>query len=96
MRRRNQMTRIRKLLYQSDGRCWYCGVRLRMKDVTQDHVVPRADGGTSRRSNIVAACRSCNAAKGDMSLEEYRERVCRGDWFWGELVLMREPERRLA
>lgn len=47
--------------------CQYCGTS---KDLTLDHLVPRSKGGTSSWSNLVTACRRCNARKGDFTLEE--------------------------
>ena len=35
-----------------------------------DHVVPRSQGGTSRWTNCVAACESCNARKADRTPEQ--------------------------
>lgn len=44
------------------GICFYC--RLPMgADVTAEHLVARMDGGKNTRSNIVAACRRCNALR---------------------------------
>lgn len=45
--------------------CQYCGDEFHTKDLTFDHVVPRSRGGKTNWENIVAACRSCNADKGD-------------------------------
>ena len=42
--------------------CQYCGVQA--KDLTFDHVVPRAQGGRTTWDNVVAACASCNLKKG--------------------------------
>jgi hypothetical protein len=67
---------LRRDLHRAQhGRCPYCGRPLastgrqqRRNDprlCTIDHVVPRARGGTSDLANLVAACRACNAAKGD-------------------------------
>lgn len=46
--------------------CQYCGVH---KDLTLDHVVPRSKNGKSSWSNLVTACRRCNARKGHFSPE---------------------------
>ena len=43
-------------------RCAYCGRR--MKQLTQDHIVPVSKGGWHCSMNIVPACRSCNSRKG--------------------------------
>lgn len=34
-------------------------------DLTADHVVPLARGGTNERSNLTVLCRGCNARKRD-------------------------------
>ncbi len=41
--------------------CQYCGRRAECID----HVYPRSKGGEHEWENVVACCRSCNAAKGD-------------------------------
>lgn len=47
--------------------CQYCGIN---KDLTLDHLIPRSKGGKSNWTNLVTACKSCNAKKGDFSPEE--------------------------
>jgi 5-methylcytosine-specific restriction endonuclease McrA len=44
-------------------RCGYCGRPTPPRDLTMDHRVPLVRGGRSVRSNLVPACRACNAAK---------------------------------
>jgi 5-methylcytosine-specific restriction endonuclease McrA len=34
-----------------------------VRDVTAEHLVARMNGGGNTRSNIVAACRRCNASR---------------------------------
>jgi 5-methylcytosine-specific restriction endonuclease McrA len=48
--------------------CQYCGTK---KDLTLDHVIPRSKGGMSSWSNLVTACKRCNAKKGDNSPEKF-------------------------
>lgn len=48
--------------------CHYCGRTTRL---TKDHVIPRSRGGSDDDSNIVFACRNCNAAKGDRTPQEW-------------------------
>jgi 5-methylcytosine-specific restriction endonuclease McrA len=43
--------------------CQYCGSP---EDLTFDHVIPRSKGGQTTWDNVVAACASCNLAKGGM------------------------------
>lgn len=43
--------------------CQYCGKPFPSSDLTFDHVIPRARGGTTTWTNVVAACEPCNAKK---------------------------------
>lgn len=45
--------------------CAYCGKGLASDALTFDHIVPRAQGGTTCFENVVASCASCNARKRD-------------------------------
>lgn len=59
---------------RDEFRCAYCGHELHHQDpadVTLDHVVPLARGGTNEASNLVCACRSCNSARQDKPVREY-------------------------
>lgn len=47
--------------------CQYCGTP---RDLTLDHVVPRSKGGRSTWTNLVTACKRCNAIKGDRTPEK--------------------------
>ncbi len=55
-------------LFLRDGFCCqYCGSGA---DLTFDHVVPRAKGGTTAWGNVVAACAPCNLRKAAKNLHE--------------------------
>lgn len=60
---------------RQDKRCYWCSVemvrsrssnngRLEPTNMTGDHIVPRALGGRTIESNIVAACYRCNQERG--------------------------------
>jgi len=51
-----------EVLRRDDFTCRYC--RSKDSELTVDHVVPVALGGTDDPGNLVAACRDCNAGKG--------------------------------
>lgn len=56
----------RRNVYRRDGhRCTYCGATPPSGELTIDHVVPRARGGTTDWENCVTACMRCNARKAD-------------------------------
>ncbi len=50
--------------------CLYCGKTHRTKELTRDHVIPLSRGGIDCWSNVVTACRRCNARKGNRTPEE--------------------------
>ena len=45
------------------GRCHYCGKRFLPTELTMDHIVPLIRGGTTRKGNVVTACKTCNSKK---------------------------------
>ena len=56
------------------GRCFYCTNRLNPRvpdDLSLDHVVPLARGGTSLLHNVVLACKPCNRAKAADPIAEF-------------------------
>ena len=55
----------RSILLRDRYRCQYCGQQLPAHELTFDHFVPRAKGGKTEWTNIVAACVACNAHKKD-------------------------------
>jgi len=58
----------RQNIFKRDGnKCVYCAAT---DDLTLDHVLPKSKGGASTWTNLVTACKSCNAKKGDFLPEE--------------------------
>ncbi|MEM9430358.1 MAG: HNH endonuclease [Pseudomonadota bacterium] len=55
------------LFLRDEFTCQYCGAR---GDMTFDHVLPRAKGGRTSWSNVVAACGPCNLRKGSKTLKQ--------------------------
>lgn len=55
--------------------CQYCGDKKMMSGLTYDHVIPRAQGGTTTWTNIVTACSDCNTKKGGRTPAEARMRL---------------------
>jgi len=65
-------TSIREYVKEREkaGECIYCGGE---KDLTLDHIMPRARGGSDSPDNAVWVCRGCNTSKGDRRLYEWYE-----------------------
>lgn len=58
--------RIRRdVVIEREGKkCYLCGKELADDEITLDHVIPLAHGGSHTEDNLKVACRSCNASKG--------------------------------
>jgi len=52
---------------RDNNTCQYCGTT---SELTLDHVIPRSRKGGSTWDNLITACKSCNAHKGDSTPEE--------------------------
>lgn len=63
-RHRPALTR-QNVYLRDEYTCQYCGRPFEAPRLSIDHVIPRARGGKTRWTNIVAACNPCNADKGD-------------------------------
>ena len=53
------------ILIRDNFTCQFCGAKPQMNLLTLDHVVPRSKGGKTNWTNIVTACKDCNANKGN-------------------------------
>jgi 5-methylcytosine-specific restriction endonuclease McrA len=62
---------------RDEGRCQYCGTNVSSKNFTLDHVVPRANGGSTIWTNVVACCYACNQRKGDKTPAQAGMRLLR-------------------
>ncbi|MDO8665727.1 MAG: HNH endonuclease [Gemmatimonadales bacterium] len=62
------------LFARDDYRCQFCGrtqATLKHREcLTRDHLVPFSRGGTDAWTNVVTACSTCNARKGNRLPEE--------------------------
>lgn len=45
------------------GICHYCHEHFSPDELTMDHIIPVARGGTSTKGNVVPACFACNQSK---------------------------------
>lgn len=59
------------LLFRRDNQlCMYCGNKFHYRELTRDHVIPKAQDGRDKWTNVVAACRRCNHRKGPRTPEQ--------------------------
>lgn len=81
MKRRN-IRLIRDYLRTLQDKCAYCLKPLdKVKLVTVDHVIPRADNGATSIFNSVLACSHCNTKKGSSRKEPLiRPEVSMDSW----------------
>lgn len=56
------------VMLRDEFTCQYCSQKFEPRDLTFDHVLPRARGGKSSWTNVCAACRTCNTLKGDKTI----------------------------
>jgi 5-methylcytosine-specific restriction endonuclease McrA len=57
--------------------CQYCGRTFMSEDLTLDHVLPRAQGGTTTWENVACACMDCNQRKANRTPEQAGMRLLR-------------------
>ena len=55
------------------GECHYCQARVLPAELTLDHVVPVSRGGKSSKGNCVAACKTCNSQKKQLTPVEWSD-----------------------
>jgi len=78
MPRRGTTRFCRDNVFRRDGfACQYCGAVLRPRELTFDHVIPRARGGRTDWENIVTCCRPCNDRKRDRTPDEAGMKLAR-------------------
>ncbi len=74
VRRRRQAAIMKRLrIYVRDKfTCQYCGQREDARQLTLDHITPRAQGGRGVPENLATACLACNNRKGNRTPAQAR------------------------
>jgi len=65
------------VLKRDNFQCQYCGIKMPPKELTLEHIVPRAQGGKTEWINIVVACSDCNRKKADRTPEQANMKLMR-------------------
>lgn len=68
---RRRSRNIRETLYgRQGGNCNLCRVHFEPRNLTLDHVIPRAHGGADDDDNLQLLCGACNSTKGAGTMSE--------------------------
>lgn len=68
--KREPLTKLGKMLYRQQGRCFFCGQPLREEEASIEHLLAKSRGGTSTEDNEVVCHATLNDAFGDIGLKE--------------------------
>jgi len=69
-RRKEPPLTNRALFRRDQNMCLYCGNHFDNISLSRDHVVPLSRGGEDTWTNVVTACKRCNARKGSRLPDE--------------------------
>ena len=78
--------------------CTYCDRIVTEDQIQIDHIIPRNRGGSGKVTNLVLACRKCNALKSDHSLKRFMRKAnleaarIYKEKAWVDGILGNEPE----
>lgn len=56
---------------QQEGKCIGCYYYFPFRNMTIDHIIPKAKGGTDHKENLQLLCNACNSTKGTRSQSEF-------------------------
>nr|WP_280465651.1 HNH endonuclease [Nocardia brasiliensis] len=85
-----------EILRRDNHTCRYCGTSAPDAPMTVDHVIPVALGGSDEPSNLITACKDCNAGKSSIApdgpqVAEVNERALR----WTAALQQAAAEREI-
>ena len=63
------------IFLRDDYQCQYCGKYFTGTQLTQDHWIPKAEGGKTKWDNIVTACNPCNHKKKTQNQKRWQPRT---------------------
>ena len=71
----NSSNNRRTLYGQQEGHCAGCQTHFEARNLTVDHIIARAKGGTDHIENLQLLCGNCNSIKGDRGMEYLRVKL---------------------
>lgn len=76
IKRRKYSVEERKIIYgKANGYCQLCGRKIAFEDMTIDHIIPLANGGSNAMENTQAACLICNRFKANIYPDQFFDRI---------------------
>jgi 5-methylcytosine-specific restriction endonuclease McrA len=88
---------LKLALEKHGGDCFYCKKSKATNvtiEMTLDHIEPLALGGGSELSNLVVACKPCNALKGHKVIDAFNPKACE-EWLTALAWQVEERFKRL-
>ena len=76
----NDAKNKRWLYGEQGGYCNGCATHFELRNLTVDHIIARAKGGTDHISNLQLLCGSCNSVKGAKTQEELLAMLTNKGW----------------
>ena len=71
----NSPANKRRLYGEQEGNCAGCRTHFEARNLTVDHIIARAKGGTDHIENLQILCGNCNSIKGDRGMEYLRVKL---------------------
>ncbi|MEW6575927.1 MAG: HNH endonuclease [Pseudomonadota bacterium] len=90
---RGALKALKLAVEKHGGTCFYCKKDKAQEvsiELTIDHIEPQSVGGDSNLTNLVVACKPCNAKKGHQLIDAFNP-VATEEWL---LALARQIEQR--
>jgi len=78
--KRYRKNRRIKIFNKFNGRCAYCGQKIKIENFEIDHKIPKIAGEKEihEYKNLVPACKTCNSIKNNLTIEEFRSDFFKG------------------
>lgn len=67
-----------RLYAETGGRCGYCGDKIKLPDMTVDHMMPLSGGGSDDEANLLCCCKRCNTLKANRGVTAFRQSIVMG------------------
>ena len=68
-------THKHELYGEQEGKCNGCLLLFPFRNMTIDHIIPRAEHGTDHRDNLQLLCNACNSSKGSLSQDAFLDKL---------------------